>query len=92
MLYVRPVIALKETSAKVFPVNIVKILRTSIFKKICKQLLLQFLLLLLVFFPRGFLLLLIEYLSSWFCLRFKEFSLGCLVVDSYLIRKKEEVA
>ena len=41
----RPTTVLKETLTKGFSVNIAKILRTPIFKKICKQLLLQFLLL-----------------------------------------------
>ena len=74
-----------------FPVNIAKILRTLILMKICEQLLMQF-------------LLLTVNISSWVLVsalnsiglfqrsssRFKEFSLGCLVVASSLIWKKKE--
>ena len=55
----------KRDFSKGFSVNIRKILRRPIFKKICKQLLLQFLLLTVKnFFLRSFVLLLIQYLSS----------------------------
>ena len=74
--------------------NIAKLLRAPNFKKICKQLLLQFLLLTDNIFLRGLLSALnsVSLFSSRSSLRFKEFSLGCLVVDSSLIRKKEELA
>ena len=77
-----------------FFVNIVKILRTPIFKKSCKQLLLQFLLFTVNIFSQGFPSALnsISLFSSRSSLRFKEFSLGCLVVDSSFIRKEEELA
>ena len=76
-----------------FSVNIAKILRIPIFGKICKQRLLQFLLLTTNIFLSGFLLLLIRSLfSSRSSLRFKEFSLGCLVADPSLIRTKKELA
>ena len=74
-------------------VNIAKFLRTLILMKICGQLLLQF-------------LLLTVNISSWVLvsalnsigllqrssLRFKEFSLGCLVVGSSPMWKKEKLA
>ena len=73
--------------------NIAKFLRTLILMKICGQLLLQF-------------LLLTVNISSWVLvsalnsigllqrssLRFKEFSLGCLVVGSSPMWKKEKLA
>ena len=81
----------KGLQHKCFPVNIAKILRTLILMKICEQLLLQF-------------LLLTVNISSWVLVsalnsigplqrsssRFKEFSLGCLVVDFSLTWKKKE--
>ena len=75
-------------------VNIAKLLRAPNFKKICKQLLLQFLLLTVNIFLRGLSSALnsVSLFYSRSSLRFKEFSLGCLVVDSSLIRKKEELA
>ena len=74
-------------------VNIVKFLRTLILTKICEQLLLQS-------------ILLIINISSWVLVsalnsigllqrsssRFKEFSLGCLVVGSSLIWKKRKIS
>ena len=83
----------KRLQHRCFPVNIAKFLRTLILMKICEQLLLQF-------------LLLTVNISSWVLVsalnsigllqrsssRFKEFSLGCLVVGSSLIRKKEKLA
>ena len=80
----------KGLQLKCFPVNIAKILRALILMKICEQLLLQF-------------LLLTVNISSWVLVsalnsigplqrsssRFKEFSLGCLVVDFSLTRKKK---
>ena len=67
-----------------------KLTVVSIFKKICKQLLLQFLLLTVNIFSLGLPSTLnsISLFSSRCSLRFKEFSLGCLEVDSSLIRKK----
>ena len=89
----RPATVLKETLAKDFSVNITKILRTPIFKKTCKQLLLQFLLFTVNIFSQGLPSALNSksLLSSRSPLRFKEFSLGCLVVDSSLIRQNEEL-
>ena len=74
--------------------NIAKILGATIFEKICKQLLLQFLLLTVKIFSQGLpsALNLIFLFSSRSSSKFKEFSLGCSVVDSSLIRKKEELA
>ena len=83
----------KGLQHRCFPVNIAKFLRTLILMKICEQLLLQF-------------LLLTVNISSWVLVsalnsigllqrsssRFKEFSLGCLVVGSSLIWKKEKLA
>ena len=71
-----------------------KFLRASIFNKICKQLLLQFLLLTVNIFSQELLFALnsVSLFSSRSCLRFKEFPLESLVVDSSLIRKKEELA
>ena len=80
-----------QNIAYCFPVNIAKFLRTLILMKICEQLLMQF-------------LLLTVNISSWVLVsalnsiglfqrsssRFKEFSLGCLVVASSLIWKKKE--
>ena len=83
---------IKRLQQRFFPVNIAKILRAPIFKKICKQLLLSFLLLTIHIFLRGFLLLLIQYLSPRFSCRFKEFSIGLLVVDSFLIWKKRRIS
>ena len=76
---------------KVFSVNIAKILRASISKKICKKLLLQFLLLIVKIFFYGFLSALnsISLFSSWSSSKFKEFSLGCSVLDSSHIQKKK---
>ena len=70
-----------------------KFLRASIFNKICKQLLLQFLLLTVNIFSQELLFALnsVSLFSSRSCLRFKEFPLESLVVDSSLIRKKEEL-
>ena len=76
----------KGLQHRCFPVNIAKSLISLIFMKICKQLLLQF--------P-----LLTVSISSWVLVsavnsigfiqrsssRFKEFSLGCLLVGSSLI-------
>ena len=76
-----------------FPVNIAKFLRTIILVKICEQVLLQF-------------LLLTVNISSWVLVsalnsigllqrsssRFKEFSLGCLMVGSSLIWKKRKIS
>ena len=73
--------------------NIAKFLRTLILMKICEQLHLQF-------------LLLTFDISSWVlvsalnsigllqrsCSRFKEFSLGCIVVGSSLIWKKRKIS
>ena len=89
-----PATVLKGTLTKGFSVNIGKILRRPIFKKICKQLLLQFLLLTVKNFSLGFRSALnsISLFSSRSSLRVKGFSLGCLVVDSSLIWKKEELA
>ena len=76
-----------------FPANIAKFLRTLILVKICEQLLLQFLLLTVnISFW-----VLVSALNSIGLLqrsssRFKEFSLGCLVVGSSLIWKKEKLA
>ena len=71
-----------------------KILRAPNFKKICKQLLLQFLLLTVNIFLRGLTSALhsVSLFSSRSSLRFKEFSLGCLVADPSLIRTKKELA
>ena len=75
-----------------FPVNIAKFLRTLILTKICEQLFLQFLLLtvnissLVLAFALNSIGLL-QRSSS----RFKEFSLGCLVVGSSLIWKKIKI-
>ena len=70
-----------------------KFLRASIFNKICKQLLLQFLLLTVNIFSQELLFALnsVSLFSSRSCLRFKEFPLESLVVDSSFIRKKEEL-
>ena len=70
---------IKRDLTKGFSVNIAKILRTPIFKKICKQLLLQFLLLTVNIFSQGLPSAFnsISLFSSRSCLRFKEFSLGC---------------
>ena len=75
-------------------VNIAKLLRAPNFKKICKQLLLQFLLLTVNIFLRELPSALnsVSLFSSRSSLRFKEFSLGCLVVDSSLIRKKRRTS
>ena len=81
----------KGLQHRCFPVNIAKFLRTLILTKICEQLLLQF-------------LLLIVNISSWVLVsalnsigllqrsssRFKEFFLGCLVVGFSLIWKKRK--
>ena len=74
-----------------FPVNIAKFLRTLFLVKICEQLLLQFLLLTVNICSW----VLVSALNSTGILqrsssRFKEFSLGCLVVGSSLIWKKKE--
>ena len=90
----RPSTVLKETLTKDFSVNITKILRTPIFKKTCKQLLLQFLLFTVNIFSQGLPSALNSksLFSSRSPLRFKKFSLGCLVVDSSLILQNEELA
>ena len=73
--------------------NIAKILRAPIFKKICKQLFLQFVLLPVKISQRlPSTLNSISLFSSRSSSKFKKFSLGCSVVDSSLIRKKEELA
>ena len=87
----RPATFLKRD--RCFSVNIAKILRTLIFKKIWEQLLLPFLLLTTKISPQG----LVPALNSIGLLQrsssmFEEFSLGCLVVDSSLIWKKEKLA
>ena len=83
----------KRLQHRCFSVNIAKILRTLILVKTCEQLLLQF-------------LLFTVNISSWVlvsafnsigllqrsCSRFKEFSLGCLVVGSSLIWKKRKIS
>ena len=71
-----------------------KFLRASIFNKICKQLLLQFLLLTVNIFSQELLFALnsVSLFSSRSCLRFKEFPLESLVVDSSLIRKKRRIS
>ena len=88
-LFLIELLAQTWRSAKGFPVNTPNILRKPIFKKICK-LLLQFLLLTVKGLPyaRNSIYL----ICSRSSLKFKEFSLGCLVLDSSLIRKKEELA
>ena len=73
--------------------NIAKILRAPIFKKICKQLLLQFLLLTVKISQR--LPSSLNSISLFFSRsssKFKKFSLGCSVVDSSLIRKKRRIS
>ena len=82
----------KGLQHKCFPVNIAKHLRTLILMKICKQLLLHFLLLTVNISYWG----LVSALNSIGLLQrcsssFKEFSLGCLVVGSSLIWKKEKL-
>ena len=80
----------KRLRHRCFPVNIAKFLRTLILMKICEQLLLQFLLLTVnISFW-----VLVSALNSIGLLqrsssRFKEFSLGCLVVGSSLTWKKK---
>ena len=74
-----------------FPVNIAKFLRTLILMKICEQLLLKLLLLTVnisfwVLVSALYSIVLLQSSSS----RFKEFSLGCLVVGSPLIWKKKK--
>ena len=77
-----------------FPVNITKFLRTLFSMKICEQLLLQFVLLTVDIFSW----VLVSALNSTGILqrsssRFKEFSVGCLVVGSSLIwKKKREIS
>ena len=78
----------KRLQQRCFPVNIIKFLRTLISKKFCKQLLLPFLLLTVNISSQE----LVSALNSIVALqrsssRFKEFSLGYLVVGSSLIRK-----
>ena len=76
-----------------FPMNIAKFLRTLILKKICEQLLLPFLLLTVNISSQG---LIYVFNSMGPCQRsssrFKELSLGCFVVGSSLVRKKENSA
>ena len=73
--------------------SIAKILRTCTFKKTCKQLFLQFLLPAVNIFSWGLPSALhsTSVFSSTSSLRFKEFSLGCLVADSSLLRKKKNL-
>ena len=82
----------KRLQYRCFPVNIAKFLRTLILMKICEQLLLQFLLLTVNISSYGLVSAhnSIGLLQSS-SLRFKEFSLGCLVVGSSLIWKKEKL-
>ena len=82
----------KGLQHRCFPVNIAKHLRTLILMKICTQLLLHFLLLTVNISYWG----LVSALNSIGLLQrcsssFKEFSLGCLVVGSSLIWKKEKL-
>ena len=82
----------KGLQHRCFPVNIAKFLRTLILMKICEQLLLQFLLAIVNIFSW----VLVSALNSRGLLqrsssRFKEFSLGWLVVGSSLIWKKEKL-
>ena len=84
----------KKLQHRCFLVNIAQFLRALILMKICEQLLLQFL-----FFTSYFIssLELVSTLNLIGVLqrsssRFKEFSLGCLVVGSSLIWKKEKLA
>ena len=81
----------KELQQRCFPVNIAKFLKTLILMKICEQLPLQFLLLNVNISSW----VLVSVLNSIGILQrssssFKEFSLGCLVVDSSLIWKKKK--
>ena len=82
----------KRLRHRCFPLNIAKFLRVPILMKICEQLLLLFLLLTVNISSYG----LVSALSSLGILQrsssmFKEFSLGCLVVGSSLIWKKEKL-
>ena len=82
----------KGLQHRLFPVNIAKFLRTLILMKICEQLLLQFLLAIVNIFSW----VLVSALNSRGLLqrsssRFKEFSLGWLVVGSSLIWKKRKI-
>ena len=82
----------KELQHRCFPVNIAKFLRMPILMKICEQLLLQFLLAIVNIFSLVF----VSALNSRDLLqrsssRFKEFSLGWLVVGSSLIWKNEKL-
>ena len=76
---------------KGFFCDIAKILGATIFEKICKQLLLEFLLLTVKIFSQGLpsALNLIFLFSSRSSSKFKEFSLGCSVVDPLLFEKKK---
>ena len=83
----------KRLRIRCFPVNIAKFLRTLILMKIFQQLLLPFLLLNVNISSQG----LISALNSIGVLQrsfsmFKGFSLGCLVLGSSLIWKKEKLA
>ena len=83
----------KGLQHRYLPVNIAKFLRTLILMKIFGQRLQQFLLLTVnisswVLFSPLNSIGLFQRSSS----RFKEFSLGCLVVGSFLIWKKEKLA
>ena len=83
----------KSLQQRCFPINIAKFLRTLILMKICEQLLLQLLLLIVNNFSSGLFSALISIeLLQRSSSRFKEFSLGYLVVGSSLIWKKEKLA
>ena len=83
----------KRLQHRCFPMNIAKFLRTLILKKICEQMLLPFLLLTVNISSQG---LIYVFNSMGPCQRsssrFKELSLGCFVVGSSLVRKKENSA
>ena len=73
--------------------NIAKILRAPIFKKICKQLLLQFLLLTVkIYQPLPSALNSIYLFSSRSSSKFKEFSLGCSVLRLLSYSEKRRIS
>ena len=85
---------IKRLQQRFFPVNIAKILRAPIFKKICKQLLLQFLLPNVKIFTQGLPSALnsISFFSSRSFSKFKEFSLGCSVGRLFSYSKKRRIS
>ena len=76
----------KRLQHRCFSMNVAKFLRILVLIKICKQLLLPFLLLTVNISSSGLFSALNSIgLLQWSSSRFKEFSLGCLVVCSSLI-------